>query len=57
MKLIKEFLEALFRVNISFILSFPLVGNPSGVMLCTEQYSKAKRDSGLILGKQGQEPE
>ena len=33
-------------VNISLILAFPLVGNPSGVMLYTEQYSRAKKDSG-----------
>jgi hypothetical protein len=33
-------------VNISPILSFPLVGNPSGVMTSTARYSGAKKDSG-----------
>jgi hypothetical protein len=32
--------------NIFRILSFPLVGNPSGVMRYPQQYSKAKKDSG-----------
>jgi hypothetical protein len=32
--------------NIFRILSFPLVGNPSGVMRYPQQYSKVKKDSG-----------
>ena len=41
----KEFLESLLWINISLLLSFPLVGNPSGVMLYREQYRRAKKDS------------
>jgi hypothetical protein len=41
------------RLQIEYLvsLSFPLVGNPSDL------FKIVKKDSGLILGKQGQEPE
>jgi hypothetical protein len=36
-------------VNVFLILSFPLVGNPSGVMRSTQKYRKAKKDAGMIF--------
>ena len=42
----KNFSTLFIEINIFLVLSFPLVGNPSGVMLKTRQHSKAKKDSG-----------